>query len=93
MKKWLKITLISFVALLTVVLLVVSLMNEFERKLNVPKITVHVEGADAFLNEKELYERILINHWFAESQVSNTLNIRKIEQGIASMEEVLVLPL
>ncbi len=88
MKKWLKITLLALVSLLTVVLLVFSLMKEFERKLNVPKITVHVDGADAFLNEKELYERIITNHWFAENQTSNTLNIRKIEQGIASMEEV-----
>ena len=88
MKTWIKILLLSLTSLGIVVLWVLGIHSEHKRPLKEPKIIVHVDGADAFLNEKELYNRILSNRWFVQNQRSETLPVLKIEEGIRAMEEV-----
>ena len=88
MKLWLKITLLSLLSLGILVLWVVGLSMEHSRPLKTPSIIVHVDGADAFLNEKELYNRIISNRWFTPNQSSESLKILTLEKEIRTMEEV-----
>jgi cell division protein FtsQ len=88
MKKWLKISLLSMLALMVLVLWVLGRNMEQARPMNTPKLLVHVDGADALLNETELYNRILSEHWFVPNQRSESLDVRKIEHEIRQMEEV-----
>mgnify|MGYP000238646877 FL=1 len=82
MKTWIKILLLSLTSLGIIALWVLGINSEHKRPLKEPMIIVHVDGADAFLNEKELYNRILSNRWFVQNQRSETLSVLKIEKGI-----------
>ena len=53
MKTWIKILLLSLTSLGIIVLWVLGINSEHKRPLKEPMIIVHVDGADAFLNEKE----------------------------------------
>ena len=88
MKTWIKILLLSLTSLGIIALWVLGINSEHKRPLKEPMIIVHVDGADAFLNEKELYNRILSNRWFVQNQRSETLPVLKLEKGIRAMEEV-----
>lgn len=88
MKKWLKIiaAVVAFGACLGV--WVVSSMNEKQRPVNYPEIMIHVEGGDAFLNKRELLNRLLHSHLFVPGTSFKSLKIGKIERAISNMEEV-----
>lgn len=88
MKLWIKITILSILTVSILGLLIFAIISEQKRGLQAPQIVVHVEGADAFLNEKELYARVLTQRWFVPNQPSKSLDIKKIEKGIRKMEEI-----
>jgi cell division protein FtsQ len=88
MKKWLKITLIAVFAVLSIGLLVMSLAKAKKRILDEPKIVIHVEGGEAFLNRQELFNRIVRLHLFHDKMESSELKIGEIEREIRKMEEV-----
>lgn len=88
MKKWLKITLIALFAVLSIGLLIVSLSKAQKRILKEPKIVIHVDGGEAFLNKRELYNRIVRLHLYHDQMSSKELKIGVIEREIRNMEEV-----
>lgn len=88
MKTWIKILLLSLTSVGIISLWIVGIQFEQKRPLKEPRIIVHVDGADAFLNEKELYSRILSKRWFVLNQQSKSLKVLNIERGIRAMEEV-----
>ena len=58
--------------------------NEAER----PEIVIHVNGANAFLTEDELYTRLKRRGYIYEGQTKEQLKIAAIEEYIRSMTEV-----
>ena len=88
MKTWIKIVLVTVLAGLIFTLWFFSLRKEQNRNLISPIVTVHVDGADALLNENELLDRIVSSRWFIENQKVESFKIKSIEEGIRRMEEV-----
>lgn len=89
MHKWLNwILIFCVISIITVVLFVA---NEQQKKkiLAVPEISIDVKGENAFLTEKELYQRLLRKGYIFKSQTFNELNVNRIENYIKRMTEVL----
>lgn len=88
MKKWLKI--ISWVSfgVFVVSIMFLALRTENQKKIENPKISIHIEGENAFLTKSELMERLKFRKLIFANQGVHTLNIRKIETAISSMAEV-----
>lgn len=88
MKKWLQI--ISAVMTIIIVIVVLVYAGEQEAKaiVDVPDISIHVDGENAFLTENELKQRLSVNRMTFQGQRNDQLNIAKIENDIASMAEV-----
>ncbi len=58
MKKWLKILLWIFLGAGVITVFVFSNQQEKNKKIINPEISIHVEGENTFLTEKELWERL-----------------------------------
>jgi cell division protein FtsQ len=87
MKNWMKISLWILVVAGVVTVLVFADREEKEKKYDIPKISIHVDG-DAFLTEPELIDRLKLHRLIQENEQVGKLNIRKIEYVISLMPEV-----
>ncbi|MEN9700502.1 MAG: hypothetical protein RLZZ301_1700 [Bacteroidota bacterium] len=88
MKKWMRIVLWILFTAAVVTVFVFAIQAENARELKAPKISIHVEGENAFLTENELLDRLKIRHLFTDKQAVNALRIRYVEHAIESMAEV-----
>ena len=88
MKKWLKIISWLFFGAFVILVLVFALIAENQKKIENPKISIHVEGENTFLTKSELIERLKFKKLLFANQGNQTLNIRQIETAISSMAEV-----
>jgi cell division protein FtsQ len=53
-----------------------------------PNISIHVEGENAFLNEKELMERLELKKLYKVGIAVDKIDIKKIEAFIRAMDEI-----
>ena len=88
MKKWLKILLWIFLGAGVITVFVFSNQQEKNKKIINPEISIHVEGENTFLTEKELWDRLKFLRLVFDGQQNNAINIHKIEKAIAQMTEV-----
>ena len=88
MKKWLRIVLWILLAAGVTTALIFSYQQEQKKKIKNPKISIHVEGENTFLTEKELWDRLKFNSLVFDGQDNKTFNIEKIERTISRMTEV-----
>lgn len=88
MKKWLKILLWIFLGVGVITVFVFSNQNEKNKKIKNPEISIHVEGENTFLTEKELWERLKFMSLVYNGQLNNAIDIQKIERAITNMDEV-----
>ena len=88
MKKWLRIVLWILLAAGVTTALIFSYQQEQKKKIKNPKISIHVEGENTFLTEKELWDRLKFNSLVLDGQDNKTFNIEKIERTISRMTEV-----
>lgn len=90
MKKraWLKISGGILLAAVVLVGLIAAKTKEAHRLLKDPQVIVHVEGAEALLNEQELKDRLLQAKVYHPSATMDQLNILKVERYVLKMEEV-----
>ena len=58
------------------------------KKVKNPGISIHVEGENTFITEKELWERLKFMSLVYDGQLNNAINIQKIEKAIKNMDEV-----
>lgn len=88
MKKVLKIIGFTIFFMAFMVALVWAHIAEKNKSIVAPNIFLHVDGGDAFLNEKELNERLLNKRLYSIGMLVKSLEIGKIEKAIANMPEV-----
>lgn len=88
MRKWLQI--LSAVVAIIIVIVVLVYADEQEAKaiVDVPEVSIHVEGENAFLTENELKQRLKVNRMIFPGQRNDRLSVARIEKDIASMAEV-----
>lgn len=88
MKKWIKIILVVLLVLGTIVVFVFASREESKKQVVEPKISIHVEGENAFLNEQELLSRLKNKGLIFSNQKNGQLDLKKIELFIQRMQEV-----
>lgn len=88
MKNWMKITAWILCVAGVAAVLVFAKQEEEAKKYQVPNVSIHVDGDDAFLTEPELIDRLKLRRLIEKNQEVKNLNIRKIEYVIAKMPEV-----
>lgn len=88
MKKWLRILSWILLAAGVIIVFIFSNQQEQKKKINNPQISIHVEGENTFLTEKELWQRLKFNRLVYDGQANNSFNIEKIERSISRMTEV-----
>jgi len=86
--KWLKIAGGLTLSILVVIALVAANSKDAQRRLLDPEVLVHVEGAEALLNDKELKERLLLERVFDPNGRLSQLDLLKVERFVQKMEEV-----
>lgn len=86
-KKWLKIFFWILIIGGMVSVFVFANAEESKKIIEVPNISIHVDG-ETFLTEEELKIRLINAGLLTKNQKNEQLNIRKIERKIALMEEV-----
>ena len=88
MKKWLKISLWSLFLIGVIVLLVFIQKTQANQIVNLPEITVIVDGDDGFINQDEVLVRLQRAGLIVENQKNEDLNIEAIEKFISSISQV-----
>lgn len=88
MKKWLKISLWSLFLIGVIVLLVFIQKIQAKQIVNLPEITVIVDGDDAFINQDEILLRLQRAGLIIDNQKNEDLNIEAIEKFISSISQV-----
>ncbi|MFM2037692.1 MAG: hypothetical protein RL432_631 [Bacteroidota bacterium] len=90
MKKltWVRIAGGSLLVLLVLLGLLAAKNKEAQRGISDPEVLVHVDGADALLNDKELKERLLSERVFDRNGNLSQLDLLKVERFVQKMEEV-----
>ena len=83
-------TLIFFVLLgIGIIIILVFATKENSHALaKKPTISIHVDGENAFLTNKELLDRLAFKKLFTYGDSMDKINTKKIEDFISSMEEV-----
>ena len=83
-------TLIFFVLLgIGIIIILVFATKENSHALaKKPTISIHVDGENAFLTNKELLDRLAFKKLFTYGDFMDKINTKKIEDFISSMEEV-----
>ncbi|MFM7566402.1 MAG: cell division protein FtsQ/DivIB [Flavobacteriales bacterium] len=87
-KPWIKISLFLLLFSSGIVLMVAARKFERERVMKDPNIIVHVEGSEAFLNQKEILDRLVRARLITPRLRSQELKPRSIETTLTSMEEI-----
>lgn len=88
MKKWLKIASWVSFAVLVIAGLVFTASRQGEVITNEPQVFIHIDGANAFLTEKEIKDRLVRNNLIYSGQKAENINVKKIEEYLNSMSEV-----
>lgn len=87
-RSWLKIAGGILAILLILVGLIAAVKREGQRKISDPNIVVHVEGAEALLNNQELKERLLFQRIYTPGVPVDQLDLLAIEKAVKRMEEI-----
>lgn len=89
MKKWINILIgVLFIAGV-ITILFISKKEQKNQTMYTPNIYIDIQGENAFLTKKELYTRLQREGFIFKNQKFTQLNIRKIENYIQRMSEVL----
>ena len=88
MKLWMKISLWILLFSGVVTILVFANKSEMKATVKSPRVSIHVDGPDIFLTDKELLGRLRNENLIFEGQVYEELNIKKIESFVLGMSEV-----
>lgn len=86
-----KIGTIVFLSLLGIgVLTILIVANTTNKKVlaKKPTISIHVNGENAFLTKNELLDRLMLKRYFWSGCRVEEINVKKIENYIAQMEEI-----
>ena len=77
MIKWIKIS-AAFLSIIGIVILVFVVDKSHNNTiLSIPKIIIHVDGENAFLTKKEIYNRLLLKKLVFSNQKKATLIFKK----------------
>jgi len=88
MIKWIKIS-AAFLSTIGIVILVFVIDKSHNNTiLSIPKIIIHVDGENAFLTKKEIYNRLLLKKLVFNNQKKGEFNIQETEAFIKGMSEV-----
>ena len=88
MIKWIKIS-AAFLSIIGIVILVFVVDKSHNNTiLSIPKIIIHVDGENAFLTKKEIYNRLLLKKLVFSNQKKGDFNIQETESFIKGMSEV-----
>ncbi|MFN5148914.1 MAG: cell division protein FtsQ/DivIB [Flavobacteriia bacterium] len=88
MKVWIKRIAWGLFGIGVIVLLFMAQGSQWSNEAAEPEILIHVNGANAFLTEDELYTRLKRRGLIYEGQTKEQLNVAAIEEYIRSMTEV-----
>ncbi len=88
MKSWLKIASIGIGSIVLILLLSAVYKAQGNTVMNVPNIVIPQNGENLLLTENELYQRLLDEKILYPNQTFSQLDVKNIEQSIASMGEI-----
>ena len=88
MKKWLRILSWILLAAGVISVFVFSSMQEQNKKIIKPQISIHIEGENAFITENELLDHLKFNRLYYNGQTNKDFDIEKIEKTIAAINGI-----
>jgi len=86
-----KVLVIVFWVVLGIALVAILILAKNQNESQIaqkPNISIHVEGENAFLNEKELMERLELKKLYKVGIAVDKIDIKKIEAFIKAMDEI-----